>query len=64
MSEAFPDGTRVTPGSEGCVCDRGPEPCEFPCWQRIGLTSKPCCPGCAPLPEPEPEPIATVTPIR
>lgn len=37
--------------------------CEFPCWQRIGLTSEPCCSSCAPLPEPEPEPVATVSPI-
>jgi hypothetical protein len=51
----FVDGTRITAGSEGCVCDRGPAPCEFPCWQRIGLTATPCCPGCARLPEPEPE---------
>lgn len=43
---AFLDGTNVTPGTEGCVC--GPE-CEFPCWQRLGLTSSPCCSGCAPL---------------
>jgi hypothetical protein len=49
----FVEGTRITAGSEGCVCDRGPTPCEFPCWQRIGLTATPCCPGCARLPEPE-----------
>jgi hypothetical protein len=35
--------------------------CEFPCWQRVGLTSEPCCPGCAPLDDPAPEPMATVT---
>ena len=56
----FVDGSRVTPGTEKCHCD---EPtlrpdgrrrnCEFPCWQRIGITSTPCCPDCAPLPEPE-----------
>jgi hypothetical protein len=45
---AFVDGDRVTPGTERCVC--GPE-CEFPCWQRLGLTSEPCCPGCARLPD-------------
>lgn len=44
---SFIDGNRVTPGTEQCVC--GPE-CEFPCWQRIGLTVVPCCKGCAPLP--------------
>lgn len=42
----FMDGDRVTPGTERCVC--GPD-CEFPCWQRIGLTETPCCKGCAPL---------------
>lgn len=57
----FADGTRVTPGSEGCHCDEDGRVCEFPCWQRIGLTAEPCCPNCAPLPEPEPEPMATVT---
>jgi hypothetical protein len=40
----------------GTVC------CEMPCWQRIGLTSEPCCPGCPPLPEPEAH-IASVTRI-
>lgn len=29
-----------------CVC--GPD-CEFPCWQRDGLTTQACCPGCPPL---------------
>lgn len=27
--------------------------CEWPCWQRIGLTAQPCCPDCPPLPDPE-----------
>lgn len=35
--------------------------CEMPCWQRVGLTSEPCCPGCVPLPEPDPQPMASVT---
>jgi hypothetical protein len=43
----FLDGNRVTPGTEQCVCGRE---CEMPCWQRIGLTDRPCCSGCAPLP--------------
>lgn len=42
----FFDGTGVTPGTEGCKC--GPS-CEFPCWQRLGLTTDPCCDTCAPL---------------
>ena len=25
--------------------------CEMPCWQRVGLTDRPCCKGCAPLPK-------------
>jgi hypothetical protein len=40
----------------GTVC------CEMPCWQRVGLTSEPCCPGCPPLPEPDDQ-IAPVTRI-
>lgn len=44
----FMDGNRVTPGTDECVC--GSE-CEFPCWQRIGLTSQPCCKDCPPLPD-------------
>jgi hypothetical protein len=47
------DGSRVTPGTEECHCDEDGRECEFPCWQRIGLTSQPCCPDCAPLPDPE-----------
>jgi hypothetical protein len=47
----FADGTRVTTGTEKCQCDKG-KLCEWPCWQRIGITSEPCCPGCPPLPEP------------
>lgn len=43
----FADGTGVTPGTEQCKC--GPR-CEMPCWQRIGLTTTPCCDGCPPLP--------------
>ncbi len=56
----FADGSRATPGTEGCKCDsKGPCPdgkprnCEFPCWQRLGMTSEPCCPDCAPLEEDE-----------
>lgn len=53
----FIDGSKTTPGTSKCMCDR-PEPrpyglarhCEFPCWQRIGLTETPCCPDCGPLP--------------
>lgn len=47
IDEIFMDGNRVTPGTEKCVC--GPE-CEFPCWQRLGLTDQPCCPRCV-MPE-------------
>lgn len=51
----FIDGSRITPGTEGCKCD-SPQPrpdgrprnCEFPCWQRVGMTTNPCCPDCAP----------------
>lgn len=32
----------------GCKCTGR---CEFPCWQRVGLTEEPCCRGCVPLPE-------------
>lgn len=51
----FVDGSRVTPGTEKCMCDTGHRRCEFPCWQRIGLTTDPCCPDCAPLPSIEDE---------
>lgn len=40
---AFMDGNRITPGTERCVCGND---CEFPCWQRLGLTEQPCCAGC------------------
>lgn len=38
---------------KGCpICDGyGALCCEFPCWQRVGLTPEPCCAGCPPLPE-------------
>jgi hypothetical protein len=49
----FLDGSRTTPGTEGCRCDTDGRVCSWPCWQRIGLTSEPCCPDCAPLLEPE-----------
>ena len=39
---AFLDGT------DGCKC--GPA-CEHPCFLRLGLTTRPCCPGCPPLPD-------------
>lgn len=29
----------------GCHCTNT---CEFPCWQRAGLTTLPCCPTCKP----------------
>lgn len=58
VTPPFVDGSRVTPGSEGCRCDTDGRVCEFPCWQRLGLTPDPCCPDCAPLDEPEPEPRA------
>lgn len=32
---------------DGCVCN---ELCEWPCWQRIGLTDQACCEDCQPLP--------------
>jgi len=32
----------------GCVCL--PRVCEFPCWNRVGITDVPCCEGCQPLP--------------
>lgn len=41
------DCTRMTPV---CIC--GPK-CEMPCWQRLGITDHPCCPGCPPLLDPE-----------
>jgi hypothetical protein len=44
----FMDGNRITPGTDRCVC--GPD-CEFPCWQRLGLTDQACCPGCPSLEE-------------
>ena len=34
----------------GCNCTRD---CEWPCFQRVGLTEFPCCKQCAPLPDPE-----------
>ena len=45
--DAFADGQATVPG---CVCGHF---CEFPCWQREGLTKDPCCAGCPPLPNPE-----------
>jgi hypothetical protein len=60
-----PDCPNGRPRKDCPICDGyGTLCCEFPCWQRVGLTSEPCCPGCAPLPDPEPEPVATVRPIR
>jgi hypothetical protein len=53
MSVVFFDGVRP-----GCRCDQNPEPCEMPCWQRVGLTAEPCCPGCAPLPALDDEDVA------
>lgn len=45
-----PPGTSGAPilcGSPtGCNCTTR---CEFPCWQRAGLTTHPCCPTCRPL---------------
>lgn len=38
---------------EECKCTGD---CEFPCWQRVGLTVQPCCPGCPPLGENDAEP--------
>lgn len=35
---------------EGCRCT---PTCPTPCWQRVGLTDKPCCNGCPPLPDPD-----------
>ncbi len=48
----FMDGTRITPGTEGCKC--GPR-CEHPCFLRIGIA--PACQscGCPPLPEEDEE---------
>lgn len=37
--------------------------CEFPCWQRLGLTAEPCCPGCPPLDPPDEPKVADVVPI-
>jgi hypothetical protein len=31
----------------GCACTLD---CEWPCFQRVGLTDEPCCHDCAPLP--------------
>jgi hypothetical protein len=31
---------------QGCACTSA---CEFPCWQRVGLTNQRCCAGCAPV---------------
>ncbi len=39
--------------TKGCHCDKDGKFCEWPCWQRIGLTSEPCCKDCAPLPKVE-----------
>lgn len=50
MSTVFVDGkVNVV----GCQCDKDGRLCEWPCWQRVGLTSVPCCPECPPLPEPK-----------
>lgn len=31
----------------GCICTSR---CEHPCVHRIGVSTTPCCKGCAPLP--------------
>lgn len=49
VSTVMLDGSRITPGTEDCKCDTGSRSCEFPCWQRVGLTTDLCCPDCAPL---------------
>lgn len=51
----FIDGTRITPGSEKCLCGKD---CEFPCWQRIGIA--PACSecGCPPFEADEPREIS------
>jgi hypothetical protein len=51
----FIDGTRITPGTDGCRCDLNGEVCEWPCWQRIGLTEIPCCKDCPPLQPVDPD---------
>lgn len=40
-------------GTASCMCDSPtprpdgrPRNCEFPCWQRAGITDTPCCPDC------------------
>lgn len=43
MVSVFVDGNTNV---RGCAC--GPE-CEFPCWQRVGLTTDPCCETCPTL---------------
>lgn len=46
----------------GCHCTAA---CEFPCWQRVGLTDRPCCDGCAPLPAlPSEDPDDQVPPLH
>ena len=47
-------GSHICGASCRCVCTSS---CEWPCWQRIGLTADACCPGCAPL-----DPIDTAGP--
>ena len=51
-TEGLTEGTHslvfVCSAPPQCVCTTG---CEWPCWQRIGLTEHPCCHGCRPLPE-------------
>jgi hypothetical protein len=42
-----PIGSSIACGGTA-KCECGPD-CEFPCWQRQGLTPVPCCPGCPPL---------------
>lgn len=44
-------------GGYGTLC------CEMPCWQRLGETSEPCCPGCPPLPRPDAPRLADIVPI-
>jgi hypothetical protein len=39
MSGIFMDGPGITPGAENCKCGQD---CEFPCWQRLGITDEPC----------------------
>lgn len=38
-TDIFADGPGFTIGTENCRCG---STCDWPCWQRLGITEEPC----------------------